>query len=56
MSTRKKKVKTLEELKKETANPKIKVRLDSRTVITIRDLASLDFWKQRYPNLTVLTK
>ena len=34
--------------------PNIKVRLDRRTVITIRDRSKLDFWKQKYPKLEIL--
>jgi len=46
---RKKKTK-IKELK-----PKIKVRLDSKTVITIRDMAKLDFWKEKFPNAVVIS-
>lgn len=34
--------------------PNIKVRLDRRTVITIRDRSKLEFWKQKYPKLEIL--
>lgn len=34
--------------------PKIKVRLDAKTVITIRDMTKLDFWKEKYPNALVI--
>ena len=34
--------------------PNIKVRLDRRTVITVRDRAKLEFCKERYPQLEVL--
>ena len=44
--TRKPKVKELK--------PKIKVRLDSKTVITIRDMAKLDFWKEKYPKAVII--
>ena len=33
----------------------IKVRLDARTVMTVASLKALDFWKQRYPNLQVIS-
>ena len=33
---------------------KIIVRLDKRTIITLKDLSALDFWKERYPKLQVL--
>ena len=34
--------------------PNIKVRVDRRTVITVRDQEKLAFWKEKYPNLEVL--
>ena len=34
--------------------PNIKVRLDRRTVITIRDRSKLEFWQQKYPKLEIL--
>jgi hypothetical protein len=34
--------------------PKIKVRLDSKTVITIRDMAKFEFWKEKYPSAVVI--
>ena len=34
--------------------PNIKVRLDRRTVITVRDQEKLEFWKEKYPALEVL--
>ncbi len=44
--TKKSKVKELK--------PKIKVRLDSKTVITIRDMTKLEFWKEKFPNAVVI--
>ncbi|MGB0404164.1 MAG: hypothetical protein ACPGEG_08710 [Salibacteraceae bacterium] len=32
----------------------IKVRLDKRTIITLKDLSALEFWKEKYPNLQVI--
>jgi hypothetical protein len=32
----------------------IKVKLDHRTVITLSNMKSLEFWKQRYPNAMVI--
>ena len=41
--------------KEKELQPNIKVRLDRRTVITIKDRSKLsDFWKQKYPNLEIL--
>ena len=34
--------------------PNIKVRLDRRTVITVRDREKLEFWKSKYPALEVI--
>jgi hypothetical protein len=33
---------------------KIRVRLDHKTIITIKDMAKLSFWKERYPKAVVL--
>ena len=33
----------------------IKVRLDARTVITLASQKALDFWRQRYPKLEVIS-
>ncbi len=33
---------------------KLKVRLDHKTIITIKDRAKLNFWKERYPQAVVL--
>jgi len=32
----------------------IKVRLDTRTIITLASTKALEFWRQRYPNLEVI--
>ncbi len=37
-------------------DPKIKVRLDSKTIITIRDMAKLEFWKEKFPNAVVISQ
>lgn len=34
--------------------PNIKVRLDRRTIITVRDRSKLDFWREKYPGLEIL--
>ena len=34
--------------------PNIKVRLDRRTIITVRDHSKLEFWKEKYPGLEIL--
>jgi len=35
---------------------RIKVRLDKRTVITLANLKALDFWKEKYPNLQIISQ
>ena len=34
--------------------PNIKVRLDRRTVITVRDHDKLAFWREKYPVLEII--
>ena len=33
--------------------PNIKVRLDRRTVITVRDSSKLAYWKEKFPGLEI---
>jgi len=33
---------------------RIKVRLDTKTVITVRNLAIFKSWKERYPNAEII--
>ena len=46
--------------KKKVAKPakddskKIKVRLDNRTVITIRNIAMFKIWKEKYPKAEII--
>jgi len=47
--TRARKSSKVKELK-----PKIKVRLDNKTIITIRDMGKLDFWKEKFPDAMVI--
>ena len=46
MGRKKKKVKVLQE--------KIRIRLDYKTIITLRDLDALDAWLQKYPQAKVI--
>jgi hypothetical protein len=50
MAARRKKKK-----EEKTLQPNIKVRLDYKTVITLKDPSKLDFWKEKYPKLEVLS-
>jgi hypothetical protein len=34
--------------------PNIRVKLDYKTIITLKDASKLAFWKERYPKLEVL--
>ena len=34
--------------------PNITVRLDRRTISTVRDHSKLEFWKEKYPGLEIL--
>jgi len=34
--------------------PRIKVRLDNRTIITLKDMSAFDYWKERYPAAEVI--
>ena len=37
------------------AAKKIVVRLDRRTIITVKDLEKLELWMERYPNLEIIS-
>lgn len=47
--TRSRKKAKIKELK-----PKIKVRLDNKTIITLRDKSKFEFWKEKYPGAVIL--
>ena len=34
--------------------PNIKVRLDRRTVITVRDSSKLAYWKEKFPAMEII--
>ena len=42
-------------LKQAPTKATIKVRLDSRTIITLPDMSALKLWKDRYPLATVIS-
>ncbi len=48
--SRRRKADDIKELK-----PKIKVQLDAKTIITIRDMTKLAFWKERYPAAEIIS-
>ncbi len=35
---------------------KLKVRLDNRTTITLANISALEIWKERYPNLKIISQ
>lgn len=45
---------TTSDNKKQSLVKKIRVRLDHKTIITIKDLAKFDFWKEKYPKAVIL--
>jgi hypothetical protein len=42
-------------LKQGPTTAKIKVRLDPRTFITIKEMSALAFWKTKYPDATIVS-
>jgi hypothetical protein len=43
-------------LKQAATKAKIRVRLDSRTTITIPEMSALKLWTDRYPNAVVISE
>lgn len=52
LNNRKKKKLTLHDIEKV---PAIKIRLDYKTVITVKDAQQLEKWKERYPDAKIIT-
>jgi hypothetical protein len=52
LNNRKKKKLTLHDIEK---FPAIKIRLDYKTVITVKDTQQLEKWKERYPDAKIIT-
>ena len=52
LNNRKKKKLTLHDIEKV---PAIKIRLDYKTVITVKDAQKLEKWKERYPDAEIIT-
>ena len=42
-------------MKQAATKAKIKVQLDSRTIITLPDMSALKLWKERYPAAKVIS-
>jgi hypothetical protein len=34
--------------------PEIKIQLDHKTIITLKDMKKFDFWKEKYPKAMVI--
>ncbi len=34
---------------------KIKIRLDHKTIITLKDMTRFDYWKDLYPNAVIIS-
>lgn len=34
---------------------KIKIRLDHKTIITLKDMTRFDYWKSLYPNAVIIS-
>ena len=41
-------------LKQAATTAKIKVRIDTRTVITIKDMSAFKLWKEKYPAAVIV--
>ena len=52
LNNRKKKKLTLHDIEK---FPAIKISLDYKTVITVKDTQQLEKWKERYPDAKIIT-
>jgi hypothetical protein len=42
-------------MKQAPTKAKIKVRLDSRTIITLPDMSAFKMWKEKYPGAVILS-
>ncbi|WP_415374041.1 hypothetical protein [Patiriisocius sp. Uisw_017] len=52
LNHRKKKKLTLHDIEK---FPAIKIRLDYKTMTTVKDTQQLEKWKERYPDVKIIT-
>lgn len=39
----------------EKLKKRIKIRLDHKTVITLKDMTRFDYWKNLYPNAVIIS-
>jgi hypothetical protein len=47
-------VKRTKKKEEKVPQPNIRVKLDYKTIITLKDNSKLAFWKERYPQLEIL--
>ena len=48
-------MKTLKENVKDSFNKHIRIRLDRKTIITLKDMTRFDYWKSLYPNAMIIS-
>lgn len=48
-------MKTLKENVKQTITKHIRIRLDRKTIITLKDMTHFDYWKSLYPNAMIIS-
>lgn len=46
---------TLKENVKKSIQKHIRIRLDRKTIITLKDMTRFDYWKSLYPNAMVIS-
>lgn len=39
----------------EAIKKRVKIRLDHKTIITLKDMTRFDYWKELYPNAVVIS-
>ena len=39
----------------EAIKKRVKIRLDHKTIITLKDMTRFDYWKNLYPNAVVIS-
>jgi len=39
----------------DTIKKKVKIRLDHKTIITLKDMTRFDYWKNLYPNAVIIS-
>ncbi|UTW65928.1 hypothetical protein KFE94_14905 [bacterium SCSIO 12643] len=39
----------------DTIKKKVRIRLDHKTIITLKDMTRFDYWKNLYPNAVIIS-